>query len=298
MRFFNTDVVNSYALRLAGITRSTPDPDQGRIEHDADGEPNGLLRAKAKGLVRRLIPQPTADETRQALRLGCREMLRFGITSVIEPGLNSDGDPRLSVVLRRRRTHRAHQPDAELARFPPGGIRERSWTTAPASWASTRGWATSGCASARLKMAIDGGTTPHTAYMYEPFEGETEVKNYNRLDICTIFAASSGGQGSWAGMSGSTAAATTRRIFAVDAFVEPRMRGPVRSAPQHHPRLFPDRSRAGADGDAQHRRGHPADLHLLGRRSALPGCGRATGGQLQAGAQVSGPRRAPGRQLG
>ena len=90
MRFFNTDVVNSYALRLAGITRSTPDPDQGRIERDADGEPNGLLRAKAKGLVRRLIPQPTADETRQALRLGCREMLRFGITSVIEPGLNSE----------------------------------------------------------------------------------------------------------------------------------------------------------------------------------------------------------------
>ena len=32
-------------------------------------------------------------------------------------------------------------------------------------------------------MAIDGGTTPHTAYMYEPFEGETEVKNYNRLSL-------------------------------------------------------------------------------------------------------------------
>jgi predicted amidohydrolase YtcJ len=34
-----------------------------------------------------------------------------------------------------------------------------------------------------LKMAIDGGTTPHTAYMYEPFEGETEVINYNRLSL-------------------------------------------------------------------------------------------------------------------
>ena len=32
-------------------------------------------------------------------------------------------------------------------------------------------------------MAIDGGTTPHTAYMYEPFEGKTEVKNYNRLSL-------------------------------------------------------------------------------------------------------------------
>ena len=33
-----------------------------------------------------------------------------------------------------------------------------------------------------LKMAIDGGTSSHTAYMYEPFEGETEVSHFNRLD--------------------------------------------------------------------------------------------------------------------
>ena len=62
MRFFNTDVVNSYALRLAGVNRATPDPDQGRIERDEDGEPNGLLRAKAKGLVR--CADPAADRRR------------------------------------------------------------------------------------------------------------------------------------------------------------------------------------------------------------------------------------------
>jgi predicted amidohydrolase YtcJ len=37
-----------------------------------------------------------------------------------------------------------------------------------------------------LKMAIDGGTTPRTAYMYEPFEGESEVINYNRLDEASL----------------------------------------------------------------------------------------------------------------
>jgi predicted amidohydrolase YtcJ len=30
-------------------------------------------------------------------------------------------------------------------------------------------------------MAIDGGTTPHTAYMYEPYEGDTELVAFNRL---------------------------------------------------------------------------------------------------------------------
>jgi predicted amidohydrolase YtcJ len=32
-------------------------------------------------------------------------------------------------------------------------------------------------------MAIDGGTTPHTAYMHEPYEGDTELVAFNRLPL-------------------------------------------------------------------------------------------------------------------
>ncbi len=87
MRFFNMDLVNSYALRLANVTRCTPDPADGRIERDPDGEPNGLLRAKAKILVRGLVPRPTLSQLLEAVRLGCHEFNRFGITSVLDPGL-------------------------------------------------------------------------------------------------------------------------------------------------------------------------------------------------------------------
>jgi predicted amidohydrolase YtcJ len=90
MRFFNTDVVNSYALKLAGINRNTPDPEGGRIERDAGGEPNGLLRASAKTLMRPLIPKPTMEGMRESLRLACREMHSFGITSVVDPGLRPE----------------------------------------------------------------------------------------------------------------------------------------------------------------------------------------------------------------
>ena len=185
MRFFNTDVVNSVALRLAGVTRATPDPDQGRIERDADGAPNGLLRAKAKGLVRRLIPPPTLAEMQHAIRLGCAQMHRFGITSVIEPGLNSA-------------ELRAYQ-----AAYQAGGLTVR--TNLMPSWHGFRQEETEAQLDYRarelglftgfgdewlriggLKMAIDGGTTPHTAYMYEPFEGETEVVNYNRLSLADL----------------------------------------------------------------------------------------------------------------
>ena len=52
--------VNSRALELAGITRDTPDPADGRIERDADGTPSGVLHEGAMDLVGLLTPRPTA----------------------------------------------------------------------------------------------------------------------------------------------------------------------------------------------------------------------------------------------
>lgn len=182
MRFFNTDVVNSVALRLAGVTRATPDPDGGRIEREVDGEPNGLLRAAAKGLVRRLIPPPTLAEMQHAIRLGCAQMHRFGITSVIEPGVNA-AEARAYQACRQ-----AGGLTVRTNLMPSWhGFRQEETATQLDCRARELGIATGfGDEWLRiggLKMAIDGGTTPHTAYMYEPFEGETEVKNFNRLSV-------------------------------------------------------------------------------------------------------------------
>jgi hypothetical protein len=182
MRFFNTDVVNSVALRLAGIDHRTPDPEGGRIERFPDGEPNGLLRARAKGLVRGLIPRPTAEETRQALRLGCREMLRHGITSVIEPGLNAEE------IRAYQSFYQAGELTVRTDLMPSWhGFRQEE-TEAQLDYRARELGIHTGLGDewlriGGLKMAIDGGTTPHTAYMYEPFEGETEVRNYNRLSL-------------------------------------------------------------------------------------------------------------------
>ncbi|MBM4457450.1 MAG: amidohydrolase [Chloroflexi bacterium] len=182
MRFFNTDVVNSYALRLAGIDRQTPDPYQGKIERDLDGEPNGLLRAKAKGLVERLIPKPTAAEMAEALRLGCQEMLRFGITSVIEPGLNADE------IRAYQSFYKSGRLAVRLNLMPSWHGFDQEETETQLEYRARElgvytGWGDEWLRIGALKMAIDGGTTPHTAYMYEPFEGETEVVNYNRLGL-------------------------------------------------------------------------------------------------------------------
>ncbi|MFI8634015.1 amidohydrolase [Microbacterium sp. NPDC077663] len=73
--------VNSAALRLAGIDRDTPDPDDGRIERDADGHPTGTLHEGAMSLVNRLIDDPSPAFLREALLAGQRYLHSFGITA-------------------------------------------------------------------------------------------------------------------------------------------------------------------------------------------------------------------------
>ncbi|MEJ2409035.1 MAG: amidohydrolase [Novosphingobium sp.] len=73
--------VNSMVLKLAGITRDTPNPAGGVIERDARGEPTGLLRETARSLVDKIVPEPTDQEKRAALMLAANQMLSYGITS-------------------------------------------------------------------------------------------------------------------------------------------------------------------------------------------------------------------------
>lgn len=76
-------VVNSAALRLAGIDRTTADPPGGRIDRDpATGEPTGILRENAMDLVTRLIPPLTPDRKRELLARALREALSYGLTQL------------------------------------------------------------------------------------------------------------------------------------------------------------------------------------------------------------------------
>jgi predicted amidohydrolase YtcJ len=185
MRFFNTDLVNSYVLEMAGIDRDTPDPEGGKIERDAAGNPNGLLRASAKTFVRRLFPRPTLGQMKASLRLACAKMHQFGITSVIEPGLTP-------------REIRAYQ-----SLYQEGGLSVRvnlmpSWHGFKDEEDETEleyrarelgifsGLGDEWLRIGGLKMAIDGGTTPHTAFMYEPYLGDTELVAFNRIPLAAL----------------------------------------------------------------------------------------------------------------
>ena len=72
--------VNSRALELAGITRETPDPPDGRIERDAAGVPTGTLHEGAMHLVARLLPDTLASTYAEALLAGQRYLHSRGVT--------------------------------------------------------------------------------------------------------------------------------------------------------------------------------------------------------------------------
>ncbi|XUL93004.1 amidohydrolase [Streptomyces galilaeus] len=78
----HNDVVNSYALRLAGITEDTPVPPGGVIGRDADGRLDGRLIDNALGLVERLVPAPDRAGRIEGLRLATAQYAATGIGTV------------------------------------------------------------------------------------------------------------------------------------------------------------------------------------------------------------------------
>lgn len=79
-------VVNSAALKIAGVDRSTPNPFGGEISKDKAGEPNGMLLDNAQDLVTKHIPQTTPAEYEQAILLGSKREIELGWCQIQDAG--------------------------------------------------------------------------------------------------------------------------------------------------------------------------------------------------------------------
>ncbi len=85
---------NAKAMELAGITKDTPDPEGGEIVKDAKGNPIGMFRETAQGLLRdafytwheTLGAAQIAAEQQEVIALADQECLTKGITSVHDAG--------------------------------------------------------------------------------------------------------------------------------------------------------------------------------------------------------------------
>ena len=162
----HSSVSNSAALRLAGITRATPQPGAGMIERDSAGEPNGIIRERSD-LVGNLVPAPTADELRPTFVRGLRDLLALGITSIVQAGGNTDGVdeypawPEWERVYRERRRE---LPRAAVQIYWRGVEDLRAFGKKP-------GDGDEFLRVGALKLLVDGGFTGPSAYTLEPYKG-------------------------------------------------------------------------------------------------------------------------------
>lgn len=106
-------IVNSKALELAGITKDTPDPDDGVIERDENGEPTGVLKEGPMDRMQQLIPEPTEEMLTKALAKSVDDLLSLGLTGAVTDDLGYYGDYRNPLqafrnVIGEKKKFRAH----------------------------------------------------------------------------------------------------------------------------------------------------------------------------------------------
>lgn len=172
--------VNTAALRAAGITAATPDPPGGAISRGADGEPDGLLKEEATGLIRRVLPAPTAKMREEAAAAAIAEFHRVGLTGLHAfTGAGTEGPAQFVALQALHARGALHArvivtvPDRDLPAAAAAGLR-------------------TGLGDARLrvgpvKIFADGTLGSQTASMLAPFEGRPgergiQVRTPDELD--------------------------------------------------------------------------------------------------------------------
>jgi predicted amidohydrolase YtcJ len=78
---------NSAALKAAGIDANTKDPEGGRIDRDAQGNPTGMLRENAMALVFDLLPDYPDSQVDTGLEKAQAEAISYGVTAIIDPSV-------------------------------------------------------------------------------------------------------------------------------------------------------------------------------------------------------------------
>lgn len=151
-------VCNSLALKLAKITRDTPDPPGGVIVRDGKGEPTGVLKDAAMDAISEVRPARTRGELLEGLKAAIRHASSFGVTSVQDlPG--DPGDLDAWEALKSERALRVHYR-LPLSQWEKA--RDRRAAAGNDEWLRVGG----------VKGYADGSLGSSTALFFEPYTND------------------------------------------------------------------------------------------------------------------------------
>ncbi|KAA3644962.1 MAG: amidohydrolase [Chloroflexi bacterium] len=166
---------NSAALKAAGIDNNTPDPPNGEIQRDAEGNPTGILFESAMQLISGVIPQPSHADNVAAIKTAQEHLWPMGLTGVHDfdrrrsflalQDLHANGDLQLRVL--------KHIPVERLDYALGVGLRS--------------GFGDDLLRIGSVKVFMDGALGPHTAAMFAPYEDEPDNRGMLFMDGEELF---------------------------------------------------------------------------------------------------------------
>jgi predicted amidohydrolase YtcJ len=150
-------LANSAAIRAAGVTRSTPTPGGGEIPRDATGEPIGIFKDQAMGLIWRAAPDPSPEQRDSALARALAHAASLGVTATAHMSAS------WADLASYRRLARANRQTVRVSLFLPldgwRAVAESVAHGAGDDWVRISG----------VKGYMDGSAGSRTAYFFEPF---------------------------------------------------------------------------------------------------------------------------------
>jgi predicted amidohydrolase YtcJ len=159
-RDMGTACVNTAVLGECHIDDSSNDPMGGRIERDAEGRPNGLLRDRAIDLLRRQVPEVKPKAVQDAILKGIDRLLSSGVTAFCDCSIYAP-DLLMHTLMNQYRRNALHcravlmYDDRLSARFGSLGMQ---------SLFGNEKVRLGGC-----KLILDGSLSSMTAAMKQPY---------------------------------------------------------------------------------------------------------------------------------
>ncbi len=159
----HTGWANSAALKIAGITKDTPDPEDGRIDRDPEtGEAIGSLQEGAMNLVAQHVPPTSLADRIGGLRYSVELLNSYGITSITDAIVNRE----------ELETYKALEDRGELSLRVVASLwwdREQGLDQLSALVALRDEYSDELIDAATVKIMQDGVMENYTAAMLEPY---------------------------------------------------------------------------------------------------------------------------------
>ncbi|HEV2663351.1 MAG TPA: amidohydrolase, partial [Blastocatellia bacterium] len=166
---------NTNALKLANITSSTPDPHNGQIQRDANGNATGVLLETAMELVGSVIPEPTSEEIADAIEKAQTILWKMGLTGI------HDFDRRDSFMALQQ-LHAQHRLKLRVLKNIPVELLDEAHALGLRG-----GFGDDILRIGNVKVFMDGALGPHTAAMFQPYIGEEDNRGILNMDGEELF---------------------------------------------------------------------------------------------------------------